>query len=111
MVLQAALAVWITILRFMGDLAEPKCQMVINDGSEKIPVMTKIYETLGKRTYKRELQELQVEAEVRTSWLTSGTAECSAAAASLQSRKELRSLCADRTKSFCWLHAVEVKGA
>lgn len=49
----------------MGDLPEPKCQMVINDGSEKIPVMTKIYETLGKRTYKRELQELQVEVEVR----------------------------------------------
>uniref|UniRef100_A0A4W6D9R3 Myosin VIIA n=1 Tax=Lates calcarifer TaxID=8187 RepID=A0A4W6D9R3_LATCA len=46
----AALAVWITVLRFMGDLPEPKCQMVINDGSEKIPVMTKIYETLGKRT-------------------------------------------------------------
>lgn len=62
----------------MGDLAEPKCQMVINDGSEKIPVMTKIYETLGKRTYKRELQELQVEAEVRRSLFTnSGTAECS----------------------------------
>lgn len=62
---QAALAVWITVLRFMGDLPEPKCQLVINDGSEKIPVMTKIYETLGKRTYKRELQELQVEGEVR----------------------------------------------
>ncbi|XP_020564813.1 unconventional myosin-VIIa-like isoform X2 [Oryzias latipes] len=59
----AALAVWITVLRFMGDLPEPKCQLVINDGSEKIPVMTKIYETLGKRTYKRELQELQVEEE------------------------------------------------
>ncbi|KAF3705828.1 Unconventional myosin-VIIa [Channa argus] len=59
----AALAVWITVLRFMGDFPEPKCQMVINDGSEKIPVMTKIYETLGKRTYKRELQELQVEGE------------------------------------------------
>lgn len=83
---------WITILRFMGDLAEPKCQMVIHDGSEKIPVMTKIYETLGKRTYKRELQELQVEAEVRTSWVaTSGTATCSSAAP-LQTRKELRSL-------------------
>lgn len=52
-------------MRFMGDLPEPKCQLVINDGSEKIPVMTKIYETLGKRTYKRELQELQVEEEVR----------------------------------------------
>lgn len=66
--LQAALAVWITVLRFMGDLPEPKCPMVINDGSEKIPVMTKIYETLGKRTYKRELQELQVEGEVRGCW-------------------------------------------
>uniref|UniRef100_A0A671TT54 Myosin VIIA n=1 Tax=Sparus aurata TaxID=8175 RepID=A0A671TT54_SPAAU len=61
----AALAVWITVLRFMGDLPEPKSQLVLNDGSEKIPVMTKIYETLGKRTYKRELQELQVEEEVR----------------------------------------------
>ncbi|KAM9729088.1 unconventional myosin-VIIa-like isoform 2-T3 [Menidia menidia] len=59
----AALAVWITVLRFMGDLPEPKCPLVIHDGSEKIPVMTKIYETLGKRTYKRELQELQVEGE------------------------------------------------
>lgn len=67
-VLQAALAVWITVLRFMGDLPEPKCPIVINDGSEKIPVMTKIYETLGKRTHKRELQELQVEGEVRWSW-------------------------------------------
>lgn len=59
------MAVWITVLRFMGDLPEPKCPIVINDGSEKIPVMTKIYETLGKRTHKRELQELQVEGEVR----------------------------------------------
>ncbi|KAM3842174.1 unconventional myosin-VIIa-like, partial [Diretmus argenteus] len=59
----AALAVWITVLRFMGDLPEPKYQITINDGSEKIPVMTKIYETLGKRTYKRELEELQVEEE------------------------------------------------
>ncbi|XP_029527278.2 unconventional myosin-VIIa-like isoform X2 [Oncorhynchus nerka] len=60
----AALAVWVTVLRFMGDLPEPKYHIAIIDGSEKIPVMTKIYETLGKRTYKRELQELQtVEGE------------------------------------------------
>ncbi|XP_045673913.1 unconventional myosin-VIIa isoform X3 [Phyllostomus hastatus] len=52
----AALAVWITILRFMGDLPEPKYHTAMSDGSEKIPVMTKIYETLGKKTYKRELQ-------------------------------------------------------
>ncbi|KAF3847133.1 hypothetical protein F7725_020161 [Dissostichus mawsoni] len=46
----AALAVWITVLRFMGDLPEPKYHTAISDGSEKIPVMTKIYETLGKKT-------------------------------------------------------------
>lgn len=56
---------WITILRFMGDLPEPKYHTAITDGSEKIPVMTKIYETLGKKTYKRELQALQGEGEVR----------------------------------------------
>uniref|UniRef100_A0A8C2G654 Myosin VIIAb n=1 Tax=Cyprinus carpio TaxID=7962 RepID=A0A8C2G654_CYPCA len=63
----AALAVWITVLRFMGDLPEPKYHISISKGSEKIPVMTKIYETLGKRTYKRELQALQVDDEVRHS--------------------------------------------
>ncbi|XP_058614068.1 unconventional myosin-VIIa isoform X2 [Onychostoma macrolepis] len=62
----AALAVWITVLRFMGDLPEPKYHISISDGSEKIPVMTKIYETLGKRTYKRELQALQVDEESST---------------------------------------------
>ncbi|XP_061734497.1 unconventional myosin-VIIa-like isoform X6 [Nerophis ophidion] len=60
----AALAVWITVLRFMGDLPEPKYHTAISDGSEKIPVMTKIYETLGKKTYKRELQALQGEREM-----------------------------------------------
>ncbi|XP_068601994.1 unconventional myosin-VIIa-like [Brachionichthys hirsutus] len=59
----AALAVWITVLRFMGDLPEPKYHTAISDGSEKIPVMTRIYETLGKKTYKRELQALQGEGE------------------------------------------------
>ncbi|XP_072432946.1 myosin VIIAa isoform X3 [Chiloscyllium punctatum] len=59
----ASLAVWITILRFMGDLPEPKYHTAMSDGSEKIPVMTKIYETLGKKTYKRELQALQGESE------------------------------------------------
>ncbi|XP_012581162.1 PREDICTED: unconventional myosin-VIIa isoform X2 [Condylura cristata] len=63
----AALAVWITILRFMGDLPEPKYHTAMSDGSEKIPVMTKIYETLGKKTYKRELQALQGEGEAQLS--------------------------------------------
>uniref|UniRef100_A0A2K6EGL4 Unconventional myosin-VIIa n=1 Tax=Propithecus coquereli TaxID=379532 RepID=A0A2K6EGL4_PROCO len=61
----AALAVWITVLRFMGDLPEPKYHTAMSDGSEKIPVMTKIYETLGKKTYKRELQALQGEGEAQ----------------------------------------------
>lgn len=49
----------------MGDLPEPKYHTAMSDGSEKIPVMTKIYETLGRKTYKRELQALQGEGEVR----------------------------------------------
>lgn len=61
---------WITILRFMGDLPEPKYHTAMSDGSEKIPVMTKIYETLGKKTYKRELQALQGEGEVRPGTLS-----------------------------------------
>lgn len=63
---QASLAVWITVLRFMGDLPEPKYHTAISDGSEKIPIMTKIYETLGKKTYKRELAAMQGEGEVMT---------------------------------------------
>uniref|UniRef100_A0A803Y3V2 Myosin VIIA n=1 Tax=Meleagris gallopavo TaxID=9103 RepID=A0A803Y3V2_MELGA len=63
----AALAVWITILRFMGDLPEPKYHTAMSDGGEKIPVMTKIYETLGKKTYKKELQALQGEGESNVS--------------------------------------------
>lgn len=63
---QAALAVWVTVLRFMGDMPEPKYQISLSDGTEKIPVMTKIYETLGKRTYKREQQALQRAEEVIT---------------------------------------------
>lgn len=63
---QAALAVWVTVLRFMGDMPEPKYQSSLSDGSEKIPVMTKIYETLGKRTYKRDQQALQRADEVIT---------------------------------------------
>ncbi|XP_072308569.1 unconventional myosin-VIIa-like isoform X2 [Eucyclogobius newberryi] len=59
----ASLAVWITVLRFMGDLPEPKYHTAISDGSEKIPIMTKIYETLGKKTYKRELATLLGEGE------------------------------------------------
>ncbi|XP_058519625.1 unconventional myosin-VIIa isoform X2 [Ochotona princeps] len=61
----AALAVWVTVLRFMGDLPEPKYHTAMSDGSEKIPVMTKIYETLGRKTYKRELQALQGEGETQ----------------------------------------------
>lgn len=63
---QAALAVWVTALRFMGDMPEPKYQISPSDGSEKIPVMTKIYETLGKRTYKRDQQVLTRANEVIT---------------------------------------------
>lgn len=54
----AALAVWITILRFMGDLPEPKYHTPLADGrQDKTPVMTKIYSTLGRKFNKKDLED------------------------------------------------------
>ncbi|XP_052783803.1 myosin-VIIa-like [Mya arenaria] len=55
----AALAVWITILRFMGDLPEPKVYTAAQDTRDTTPVMTKIYSTLGRKFNKRDLEEAQ----------------------------------------------------
>lgn len=41
----AAQALWVTILRFMGDLAEPK---YVDDKVDNMPVMTKLTGTLGQ---------------------------------------------------------------
>ncbi|KAK2154842.1 hypothetical protein LSH36_256g06087 [Paralvinella palmiformis] len=55
----AALAVWITILRFMGDLPEPKYHTSMSDNQERQAIMTKIYATLGRRFSKRDIEEAQ----------------------------------------------------
>ncbi|XP_071164800.1 myosin-VIIa-like isoform X4 [Mytilus edulis] len=55
----AALAVWITILRFMGDLPEPKYMAAVADTRDTTPVMTKIYSTLGRKFNKKDLEEAQ----------------------------------------------------
>lgn len=52
---QAALSVWITILRFMGDMPEPKYIPTANDGKENTSVMGKMYKTLGRRFSKKGL--------------------------------------------------------
>lgn len=41
----AAQALWITILRFMGDLAEPK---YVDDTIDNISVMSKLTDTVGR---------------------------------------------------------------
>lgn len=41
----AAQALWITILRFMGDLSEPR---YVDDKIDNIPVMTKLSDTIGR---------------------------------------------------------------
>lgn len=47
---QASLSVWITILRFMGDMPEPK---YVSDGTDsQQSVMGKMYQTLGRRSSK-----------------------------------------------------------
>lgn len=41
----AAQALWITILRFMGDVSEPK---YIDDKIDNVPVMAKLTDTIGR---------------------------------------------------------------
>lgn len=53
----AAIALWITILRFMGDLAEPKFHTMTRD---TVSVMTKVSATLGRNFIKsREFLDAQ----------------------------------------------------
>ncbi|ESO98886.1 hypothetical protein LOTGIDRAFT_213685 [Lottia gigantea] len=54
----AALAVWIVILRFMGDLQEPKYHTSMAENTrDNTPVMSKIYSTLGRKFNKKDLEE------------------------------------------------------
>uniref|UniRef100_UPI00358E9D69 unconventional myosin-VIIa n=1 Tax=Myxine glutinosa TaxID=7769 RepID=UPI00358E9D69 len=48
---QAALVVWLTILRFMGDLPEPGYPSGNFQGMQAVPVMEQIHETIGRRVY------------------------------------------------------------
>jgi hypothetical protein len=60
--LQAAKALWVTILRFMGDLPEPRYD---TEEPDKTPIMTKINKTLNRnfvnsKDYKDAEREIQV---------------------------------------------------
>ena len=55
---QAGLALWITILRFMGDMPEPKYHTMDRDNTS---VMSKVTATLGRNFVKtKEFQEAQM---------------------------------------------------
>ena len=53
---KAALSVWITILRFMGDMPEPKYSASGPVGGAQQSVMGKMYQTLGRRSSKTILE-------------------------------------------------------
>lgn len=53
----AAQALWVTILRFMGDLAEPK---YVDDTIDNVPVMTKLTGTLGQAFQKSKEFEVRI---------------------------------------------------
>uniref|UniRef100_A0A914DZP4 Myosin-VIIa n=1 Tax=Acrobeloides nanus TaxID=290746 RepID=A0A914DZP4_9BILA len=57
----ASLAVWITILRFMGDLPEPKYGGDIN--TDKTPIMARLYATLGRNFSKKDMESASQVAE------------------------------------------------
>ena len=63
------MAVWITILRFMGDLPEPKYHTSMTDPKERQAVMTKIYSTLGRKFGRRDLEEAQKMGQELVSYL------------------------------------------
>jgi myosin-7 len=52
----AALAIWITILRFMCDLPDVRTPNIIH---QKQSIMTKIHSTLGRKFNKKDLEEAQ----------------------------------------------------
>ncbi|KAF2351743.1 Myosin head motor domain [Trinorchestia longiramus] len=65
----AALALWVTILRFMGDMTEPKYSSVERDNT---PVMTKISGTLGRNFSKsKQFKEAVALAESGSTNMTS----------------------------------------
>lgn len=52
----ASQALWVTILRFMGDMAEPK---YVDDKIDNVPVMIKLTDTLGRAFQKsKEFEEI-----------------------------------------------------
>lgn len=58
LILQAAKALWITILRFCGDLSEPRYQTTERDN---ISVMSKVTATLGRNFIRsKEFHEAQM---------------------------------------------------
>jgi myosin-7 len=61
----AALAVWITVLRFMGDLPDIKLNNIADTRSSRdnTSVMSKIYSTLGRKFNKKDLEEAQKMSE------------------------------------------------
>ncbi|CAK1603416.1 unnamed protein product [Parnassius mnemosyne] len=56
----AAQALWITILRFMGDISEPK---YVDDKIDNMPVMTKLSDTIGRAFQKSKEFEKLVQPE------------------------------------------------
>ncbi|XGW09151.1 hypothetical protein V3C99_011454 [Haemonchus contortus] len=53
----AAMAVWITILRFMGDLPDVKHGSNNGDVPDKTPIMSRLFETLGRKYTSRDVEE------------------------------------------------------
>ncbi|KIH64464.1 myosin head [Ancylostoma duodenale] len=53
----AAMAVWITILRFMGDLPDVKHGSNNGEVADKTPVMSRLFETLGRKYSHKDVEE------------------------------------------------------
>ncbi|XP_053404912.1 unconventional myosin-VIIa-like [Mercenaria mercenaria] len=92
----AALAVWITILRFMGDLPEPNVCAGVKESVDTTPVMTKVYSSLGKKVYKKDSEgeqrrtDIEIENEPTAMFRSSGKRSLLQKLVSLTRKKDFK---------------------
>ncbi|OAF65709.1 Class I unconventional myosin, partial [Intoshia linei] len=86
----ASLAVWVTILRFMGDLPEPLNSP--NAKNFKTPVMSKIYSTLSRKVNEDEIYKAQNAASMLQQDIENSKNKCDENTQKPISRKKLVSL-------------------
>ncbi|PIO72979.1 myTH4 domain protein [Teladorsagia circumcincta] len=71
----AAMAVWITILRFMGDLPDVKYNSNNGEVLDKTPIMSRLFESLGRKYTARDVEEAAQAEDIDGTDMSSSSSE------------------------------------